>query len=63
MNRLAAFHILTTGARPLRPHHPELSDRVWDMVQECWHSDPSRRIKIKDVILVLATEIPGSPSA
>ena len=47
--QFAAIHLPTNRIRPLRPHRPELSDRVWDMIQRCWHHNPSRRMPIRDI--------------
>ena len=40
------------GKRPARPPRREvlgLEDSVWNMMQECWGSDPQTRPAIKDV--------------
>jgi hypothetical protein len=53
----AAIYSMSGGARPPRPHDPELSDRVWDMINACWANTPSQRIKIEEAISVLETEL------
>jgi hypothetical protein len=63
IHQLAAIHLLTGGARPPRPPHPELSDRIWNMIQKCWDDDPSCRILIKDVVAILEREISRNASA
>ena len=45
------------GHRPTRPDHPEISNRVWRLVQECWEADPARRMSIAEVIAVLEVEV------
>lgn len=45
------------GHRPGRPHHPELSDRLWRKIEECWGVDPAGRIGRREVPLVLETEV------
>lgn len=48
---------MLSGRRPPRPDHPELSGRVWDMIKQCWESDPSQRSTINEVITVLDAEL------
>ena len=50
-------YLMLEGSRPPRPDDPELSDRVWDMINLCWESTPSQRITIADVVYVLETEL------
>lgn len=45
------------GSRPPRPDDPELSDRVWDMINLCWGSMPSQRITTEDVVYILEMEL------
>lgn len=45
------------GKRPTRPHHPELSDNLWAMIEESWRVDPAQRITIRDVVVVLEMEV------
>ena len=35
------FRCRVRDYRPSQPVHPEMSDRMWDMIQRCWHMDPS----------------------
>ncbi|KAF9654070.1 kinase-like protein [Thelephora ganbajun] len=42
--------------RPLRPVHPEVSDRVWAMIQRCWDRDPFRRMAATDIVDLLEAE-------
>ncbi|KAF8325732.1 kinase-like domain-containing protein [Amanita rubescens] len=37
------------GEQPPRPHHPPLSDGVWDMIQRCWGRDALKRPRMKDI--------------
>ena len=48
---------MLNGRRPPRPDHPELSDRVWEMIEGCWENIPSRRRTITEVITVLDAEL------
>ena len=48
---------MLNGRRPPRPDHPELSDRIWEMMNGCWESAPSRRRAIAEVIAVLDAEL------
>ena len=48
---------MLSGRRPPRPNHPELSDRMWGMIEGCWESDPSRRKTIAEVIVTLDAEL------
>ena len=48
---------MLNGRRPPRPDSPELSDRVWEMIEGCWENIPSRRRTITEVITVLDAEL------
>lgn len=48
---------MVDGLRPPRPDNPELSDRVWDMINKLWEHTPSQRITIADAASVLETEL------
>jgi len=48
---------MVNGRRPARPDHPELSDRVWKMIEGCWKSDPAQRKTITEVVTILEAEI------
>ena len=61
----AAMYSMSGGARPPRPHDPELSDRIWDMIDRCWSNIPSQRITIPEAVSILETELQqthGTPS-
>ena len=47
---LGAIYLLATGVRPPRPDHPELSDDIWHLIQQCWDNDPSNRPPIETVL-------------
>jgi len=44
------------GRRPGRPDHPELSDRVWKMIKECWRCDPAKRRTFTEIVTILKAE-------
>lgn len=54
---LGAIYPLATGDRPPRPSHPELSDKLWEMIERCWDNDPLSRPPIKTVVDILEEEI------
>jgi len=41
------------GHRPHRPDHPELSDRLWGLIEKCWEGGPAQRKTIAEVVGVL----------
>ena len=51
-----AAHAMWKGAQPPRPDHPEVSDRVWEMMKQCWESVPSERTTIAEVVRILEAE-------
>ena len=53
---------MLSGRRPTRPNHPELSDRVWEMIEGCWRADPIKRKKITEVVATLEAEINAQKS-
>jgi serine/threonine protein kinase len=36
-------HDVFHGRRPIRPSNPEVTDPMWELIQSCWHQDPSKR--------------------
>ena len=50
---IARVNSMPNGYRPTRPGHPELSDRVWRMIEGCWKDDPAKRKKVTEVVAVL----------
>jgi len=53
----AAMYSMMDGSRPPRPEDPELSDRIWDMINNCWENTPTKRITMADVVSILDTEL------
>ena len=48
---------MLNGHRPLRPDNPELSNRVWKLIQDCWASNPTKRKTMAEVVAVLEAEV------
>jgi len=51
------------GARPVRPRNTDhdLSDELWELLEECWDGDPTRRPPLKIIqSRFLAAEVPSS---
>ena len=44
-----------SGTRPARPAHPNLTNDLWGLTENCWNQDPQRRPGISEVILCLPT--------
>ena len=61
MSEIAATYSMLNGARPPRQNHHEISDRVWDMIERCWHNVPSKRISAREAVDLLETEIGCTP--
>ena len=57
MNIVAGAHSMLKGNRPARPVHPELSDHMWKTIRSCWKVDPTKRMKITDVVSALEAEV------
>lgn len=53
---VVAAHMIWMGAQPPRPDHPEVSDRVWEMMNQCWARVPSERTTIREVVRILQAE-------
>jgi serine/threonine protein kinase len=45
---LQKLHLIGNGAHVAR--HPTISDFQWDLMENCWHFDPSRRPSFEDII-------------
>jgi len=45
------------GRRSPRPNHPELSDRVWEVIKGCLESVPWQRKTIAEVVVALDVEL------
>lgn len=57
MTEIAATYSMLNGARPPWPNHHEISDRVWYMVERCWHNVPSKRMSVGEVVDLLEAEL------
>jgi len=57
MTEIAATHSMLNGARPRRPNHHEVSDRVWQMIERCLHKVPSKRTAAGEVVNLLEIEL------
>jgi hypothetical protein len=43
--------------RPPRPDHPEVTDRVWDVIERCWSRNPLNRMTAAEVVDALEAEL------
>ena len=43
--------------RPPRPDHPEVTDRVWNVIERCWTRDPLNRMTAAGVVDILEAEL------
>lgn len=59
MTDIAAKYLMFNGTRPPRPHHGAISDRVWHMIECCWHNVPSERMSAEEVVNLLGKELGG----
>ena len=41
------------GERPGRPAHPELTDPLWELTEQCWAVEPQERLGVEGVIKIL----------
>ena len=41
--------LVSRGKRPPRQDEPPLSDRAWELIQQCWVTEPQKRPRMKDV--------------
>jgi len=48
---------MLNGRRPARPNHPELSDRVWRVIEGSWKVNPAKRKTIAEVVAILEAEL------
>ncbi|KAF9644638.1 hypothetical protein BDM02DRAFT_3102592, partial [Thelephora ganbajun] len=53
---IAAAYSMLRGDRPPRPNHHGISDPLWDMIERCWDSVPSKRMSVAEVLNLLGTE-------
>ena len=54
---VAATYAMFTGHRPPRPNHRDISDRLWEMVERCWHIVPSQRMSAGEAVIRLEAEL------
>ena len=57
---------ITRGERPPRPTHPTLTDRLWELMNQCWDQDRHNRPRMLEVLFALKSLIhertrPSSP--
>jgi hypothetical protein len=57
MLQIAAINRMVGGDRPHQPQHPELSNRIWNMIEKCWDIDPFRRLPIGTAFATIREEI------
>jgi serine/threonine protein kinase len=57
MTEIAATYSMLNGARPLRPNHCPISDRVWEMIERCWHNVPLERMSVGEAVGLLEAEL------
>ena len=50
MHKNSIMSRVSDGERPQRPSSTVIPDRIWEMLQECWSEDPTRRPTIEDII-------------
>ena len=41
--------LVSRGKRPPRQDEPPLSDGAWELIQQCWVTEPPKRPRMKDV--------------
>ena len=51
------MYSMLNGSRPPRPNHHEITDRVWYLIERCWHNVPSKRMLVGEVVNLLKTEL------
>ena len=63
MTDVAASYSMLSGARPPRPGHDEISDRLWHMIEWCWDRVPSKRISVGEAVSILEAELQRTPDS
>ena len=48
---------MLSGAKPPRPSHPEISDQVWYLIEQCLDGVPSKRMLAGEAVSTLETEL------
>ena len=54
---IVATHMMWKDAQPPRPAYPEVSDRVWEMIKQCWERVPSKRPTVREAVRTLEAGI------
>ncbi|KAK2463326.1 hypothetical protein APHAL10511_004637 [Amanita phalloides] len=49
-NEFQITMLVTSGRRPDRPTEPRMANDVWNLIQDCWASNPSERPTMEDVV-------------
>jgi hypothetical protein len=57
-NDVAVLLKVVSGQRPPRPNSEELSDEIWNLMQDCWTSNPPTRPTAAAIVDRLATIVP-----
>lgn len=58
MTEITATYSMLNGDRPPRPNlNHDISDRVWRMIEQCWHGVPSKRLSAGEAVKLLETEL------
>lgn len=60
---ITAVHLMTSGSRPSRPDHHEVSDPIWRMMKSCWHTVAYKRMSIGEVVTLLEVELNRTPTS
>ncbi|KAI9203614.1 kinase-like domain-containing protein [Polychytrium aggregatum] len=60
MRDVVVMRQLFLGNRPKRPGN--ISDALWDVVEQCWHQDPSLRPSFPEIAVLLEALIDPMPS-
>lgn len=47
---------MVSGCRPTHPNCPEISDCVWETIEGCWRTGPTKRKKNTEVVAVFEAE-------
>ncbi|KAK2463329.1 hypothetical protein APHAL10511_004640 [Amanita phalloides] len=42
--------LVTTGQHPDRPTEPRMENDMWNLIHDCWATNPSERPKMKDIV-------------
>ena len=42
--------LLTSGSKPSRLYDPKMNDDTWNLVEQCWFQDPSKRPTMEQIV-------------